>query len=68
MVTVSNACKEHIPFAHSGDKKPSQSVKIRRLLSTIDFSCGRQFGEEFFLTERRGNVIENKGLLWKTYQ
>jgi hypothetical protein len=33
--------------------------------STLD--SGRVFGKNSFLNERRGNVVENKGSLWKTW-
>jgi hypothetical protein len=34
--------------------------------STLD--SWQQFGKNSFLNERRGNITENKGPLWKTWQ
>jgi hypothetical protein len=70
MITVGNARKDHIRLSLPWRRK-APGVRENDLLagvfcqpSTLD--SGRQFGKNSFLTERCGNVIENKGPLWKT--
>jgi hypothetical protein len=75
MVTESNARKEHIrlsAFAYPGDEKPPQAAKmicwratsVNHQLCTVGFNLEKNS----FLTEPSGNVIENKGSLWKTWR
>jgi hypothetical protein len=73
MITVGNARKDHMRLSASacpGDEKPPASGKMicwqaSSVNPTLD--SGRQFGKNSFLNDRRGNVIENKGPLWKTW-
>jgi hypothetical protein len=75
MVTESNARKEHIrlsTFAYPGDEKPPQSAKMICWRATSVnhqlFTVGFNLEKNSFLTELGGNVIENKGPLWKTWR
>ena len=74
MVTESNARKEHIrlsTFAFPGDEKPRQSAKMICWRATSVnhqlFTVGFNLEKNSFLTALSGNVIENKGPLWKTW-
>jgi len=75
MVTESNARKEHIrlsTFAYPGDEKPPQSAKMICWRATSVnhqlFTVGFNLEKNSFLTALSGNVIENKGSLWKTWR
>jgi hypothetical protein len=74
MVTVRNACKNRTrlsALAYAGEEKLPQSWKmIGWQASSANhqlLTMGCDWKRILFLTGRRGNVVENKGPLWKTW-
>jgi hypothetical protein len=74
MITAWNAHRDYLHLsasAHPGDEQPPQSWKmIYWQASSVNcqlLTVSRDWKRILFLTEQSGNVIENKGPLWKTW-
>jgi hypothetical protein len=72
MISVWNAGKNQARLSTLAypAKHPPQSGEViywgACFCHPATFNSGLQFGRNSFLNERTGNVVENKGPLWKT--
>jgi len=73
MITLGSARKNHThlsAFVYPGGETPQQSAKtIHWQAYSVNYrllTLGSNSKRILFLNDRRGNVIENKGPLWKT--